>query len=288
LALHFFIRLLKIFTTRKALSDYLSSERQNGKTIGFVPTMGALHEGHLSLIKNAEDRSNLIVVSIFVNPTQFNDLNDLKKYPRPLDADLDKLKTVKCDVLFMPEVNEMYSGNEYWEPDLEGLDTILEGKQRAGHYKGVTQIVKKLMDVIKPDLAFFGQKDYQQFLIISKMLSKSDSNVELVMCPTVREKDGLAMSSRNIHLSDKEHQTALTLSQVLKQAKIDFGILTLPKLKAKAINTLVATPGLELDYFEICDGLTLQPVITKDAKSIIALTAARIGSTRLIDNIILR
>lgn len=288
MALHFFITLLKIFTTRKVLSDYLSSERQNGKTIGFVPTMGALHEGHLSLIKNAEERTDLIVVSIFVNPTQFNDLNDLRKYPRPLDADLEKLKTVKCDVLFMPEVDEMYSGNEHWEPDLEGLDTILEGKQRAGHYKGVTQIVKKLLDVIKPDVAFFGQKDYQQFLIISKMLSKSDSNIELIMCPTVREKDGLAMSSRNIHLSDKEHQTALTLSQVLKQAKIDFGILSLPELKAKAINTLMATPGLELDYFEICDGLTLQPVITKDAKSIIALTAARIGATRLIDNIILR
>ena len=279
---------LKIFTTRTALSEYLSVEREQGKSIGFVPTMGALHEGHLSLIRTAAEKSDLVVVSIFVNPTQFNDINDLKKYPRPIESDLEKLKSVKCDVLFMPEVSEMYSGDEIWEPQLDGLDTILEGKQRTGHYKGVTQIVKKLLDVVNPNLVFFGQKDYQQFLIISKMVSNSGMNMEIVMCPTVREKDGLAMSSRNIHLSDAEHQVALTLSRVLKQAKTDFTTLSIPEVKAKAIKTLKSTPGLTLEYFEICDGSTLQPVLTKDSDSIIVLMAARVGPTRLIDNIIIR
>lgn len=288
MALKFLSTPLKIFTTRTALSEYLSIEREQGKSVGFVPTMGALHEGHLSLIRTAAEKSDLVVVSIFVNPTQFNDLNDLKKYPRPIESDLKKLKSVKCDVLFMPEVSEMYSGDEVWEPQLDGLDTILEGKQRTGHYKGVTQIVKKLLDVVNPNMVFFGQKDYQQFLIISKMVSNSGMNMEIVMCPTVREKDGLAMSSRNIHLSDEEHQVALTLSRVLKQAKTDFTTLPISEIKAKAIKTLTSTPGLTLEYFEICDGSSLQPVITKDSDSIIALMAARVGPTRLIDNIIIR
>ncbi|HEY0771884.1 MAG TPA: pantoate--beta-alanine ligase, partial [Sphingobacteriaceae bacterium] len=163
-----------------------------------------------------------------------------------------------------------------------------EGTQRTGHYKGVTQIVKKLLDVVNPNMVFFGQKDYQQFLIISKMVSNSRMNMEIVMCPTVREKDGLAMSSRNIHLSDEEHQVALTLSRVLKQAKTDFTTLSIPEVKAKAIKTLTSTPGLTLEYFEICDGSNLQPVITKGSGSIIALMAARVGTTRLIDNIIIR
>lgn len=282
------IKLLKIFTTRKALSEYLSKERDNGRSIGFVPTMGALHNGHLSLIKNAAERTDLVVVSIFVNPTQFNDVKDLIKYPRPLDEDLAKLKTVKCDVLFIPEINEMYPENEYWEPDLEGLDLILEGKHRPGHYKGVTQIVKKLFDAIKPDVAFFGQKDYQQFLIVSKMVSKSGSDIELVMCPIIREKDGLAMSSRNVYLSDQEHHMALMLFRVLEQVKKDFEIKTVAELKNNAIRSLQATAGLSPEYFEICNSTSLEPVLNKKEKNIIALVAARIGSTRLIDNIILR
>lgn len=288
MALHFFSKLLKIFTTRREVSSYLSQQREGGKSIGFVPTMGALHQGHLSLINSASEKTDLVVVSIFVNPTQFNDIQDLEKYPRPVEADLERLRTVKCDVLFMPEVDEMYTQNEVWEPDLDGLDTVLEGKQRAGHYKGVTQIVKKLLDVIKPDVAFFGQKDYQQFLIISKMVSKSGLNVDLVMSPIIREEDGLAMSSRNVHLSDQEHQTALTLSRVLEQTKSNFSKTPIAELKTNAIKTLTTTPGLALDYFEICNGETLQPVSGKDEKSIVALVAARVGATRLIDNIILR
>ncbi|HXH99686.1 MAG TPA: pantoate--beta-alanine ligase [Sphingobacteriaceae bacterium] len=279
---------MKIFTAQKTLSEYLLKEKKNGRSIGFVPTMGALHNGHLSLINGATEKTDLVVVSIFVNPTQFNDAKDLVNYPRPLDADLAKLNTVKCDVLFMPEVSEMYSENEYWEPDLDGLDIILEGKQRPGHYKGVTQIVNKLFNVVKPDIAFFGQKDYQQFLVISKLISITGSDIELVMCPIIREKDGLAMSSRNVLLSEEERQIALILSGVLNQAKKDFDDTTIVNLKSNAITSLKSTKGLSLDYFEVCDAKSLQPVINKNKKDIIALVAASIGSTRLIDNIILR
>lgn len=288
MALHFFLILLKIFTTRRDLSSYLSQQREQGRSIGFVPTMGALHQGHLSLVKAAAERTDLVVVSIFVNPTQFNDVTDLERYPRPIEADIEKLRTVKCDVLFTPEVKEMYPETETWEPELDGLDLLLEGKQRAGHYKGVTQIVSKLLDVVKPDVAFFGQKDYQQFLIVSKMVAKSGLGIELVMAPIVREDDGLAMSSRNVHLSSDEHRTALALSRVLKRTKDDFNDKSIDELKANAINTLNAAPGLALDYFEICNGETLQPVHDKREKSIVALVAAHVGAIRLIDNIILK
>jgi pantoate--beta-alanine ligase len=279
---------LEIFTTRKAVSEYLSKEKTSGKTIGFVPTMGALHPGHLSLIREASKTCDCVVVSIFVNPTQFNDVKDLENYPRPLEADLEKLRSVKCDILFMPEVKEMYQENEAWAPELGGLDTVLEGKQRPGHYQGVTQIVKKLLDVVKPDVTFFGQKDYQQFLIISKMVSSLGLSTQLVMCPIIREQDGLAMSSRNIHLSPAEHQTALVLSQVLEKTKSNFGHESIGDLKNKAVTLLEATPGLKLEYFEICNGDTLQPAVLETEKSIIALVAALVGATRLIDNIILK
>ena len=288
MALHFFFRILKIFTTRQELSAYVSEQKEKGSSVGFVPTMGALHRGHLSLIDAAGSQTDLVVVSIFVNPTQFNDKKDLERYPRPVNADLEKLKTVKCDILFMPGVTEMYSGDEQWNPDLDGLDTVLEGEKRAGHYKGVTQIVKKLLDVVKPDKAFFGQKDFQQFLIISKMVAKSGLGTELVMCPIIREDDGLAMSSRNVHLSAGEHQTALALWLVLQKTKREFENKTIAELRADALQILNSTPGLTTDYFEICDSRSLEPVATKDTPGIIALVAAQVGSTRLIDNIILR
>lgn len=251
--------------------------------------MGALHEGHVSLITQAREKASLVVASIFVNPTQFNDPADLEKYPRPRELDIRKLTEAGCDVLFMPEVGEMYANPaEPWHIDLKGLDGILEGARRAGHYQGVTQIVKKLFDIVSPDFAFFGQKDYQQFRVVEEMTNRFRLPVQLVMCPIIREPDGLAMSSRNIHLSPEERQNALALHRVLRKAEQEFGTRSVPEIRADAIRELTASPGIELQYFEICDGSTLRPVNSKDAENIVALVAATVGTTRLIDNIILK
>lgn len=280
---------MKLFTTARDLTQYLEQERAFGKKIGFVPTMGALHAGHLSLIGLARERTEVVVASIFVNPTQFNDPADLEKYPRPKEQDIQKLTQAQCDVLFMPEVGEMYSqADEHWNLDLKGLDKILEGKSRAGHYQGVTQIVKKLFDLVDPDFAFFGQKDYQQFRVVEEMVNQFKLKTQLVMCPIIREDDGLAMSSRNIHLSPEEHRNALALSRVLRQALAAFDDRPLQEIREDAIIELTSSPGITLEYFEICDGATLAPVDTKEAESIVALVAARVGQTRLIDNIILK
>ena len=280
---------MEIFTTGKELVDYLDAKRSSGKKVGFVPTMGALHDGHLSLIREAQERAEIVVASIFVNPTQFNDPKDLEKYPRPKERDIEKLEAAGCDILFMPEVSEMYSPDEEeWFIDLHGLDQVLEGSLRSGHYQGVTQIVKKLFDVVQPDFAFFGQKDYQQFLVVNELVKQFAMKTQLVMCPIVREHDGLAMSSRNVHLSQKEHKDALIISKVLFETKASFDIKEIDDLKRSAESKLRAQEGLELQYFEICDGKTLTPIHDKNSSSIVALVAAKVGQTRLIDNIILK
>ena len=220
--------------------------------------MGALHEGHISLIKLAQKDSDVVVCSIFVNPTQFNDPKDLALYPRPVSKDIEKLENAACDVLFMPEVEEMYAENEQWHIDLEGLDQILEGKQRPGHYQGVTQIVKKLFDCVEPDRAYFGQKDFQQFLVIQKMVEKLDLPVQLIMCPIIRENDGLAMSSRNIRLNAEERKNALALQRVLQWMNENFNKLSIADLKEQATLQLQASPGINLEYLEICDTQHLQ------------------------------
>jgi pantoate--beta-alanine ligase len=278
--------LLNIFTTKKALQQHLLQTRASGKTIGFVPTMGALHQGHLSLIELAKQNNDEIVCSIFVNPSQFNDPKDLEKYPRPIEADIKMLEQVKCDVLFNPAVTEIYDGNEQWHLNIGGLEHLLEGKFRPGHYQGVTQVVYKLFNIVKPDVAFFGQKDYQQFLIISKMVELLNIPVKLVMCPIMRENDGLAMSSRNIHLTADDHKHALILSKTLNWVKRNFDSNKIPQLKKEAELMISKEPGVELDYFEIADGDTLHPA-DKNTKNIIALVAAKVGKTRLIDNVVL-
>ncbi len=277
---------MNIFTTKQALNQYLEQSRASGKTIGFVPTLGALHQGHLSLIRQAQQNSDEVVCSIFVNPSQFNDPKDLEKYPRTIEADIKLLEGVKCDVLFNPPVSEIYDGNEQWHLNIGELERLLEGKFRPGHYQGVTQVVYKLFNIVKPDVAFFGQKDYQQFLIISKMVESLNMPVKLVMCPIMRETDGLAMSSRNIHLTAEDRQHALILSKTLNWIKNNFDRNSLPQLKTQAEHMINDEPGLELDYFEIADGDTLHQA-TKDANSIVALVAAKVGKTRLIDNVLL-
>jgi pantoate--beta-alanine ligase len=278
---------LKSFTTKIELQQYLSKARANGKTTGLVPTMGALHHGHISLIKQAQQQSDIVVCSIFVNPTQFNDPKDLEKYPRSIETDIEKLEQTGCDVLFNPAVNEMYAGHEQWHLNIGELENLLEGKLRPGHYQGVTQVVYKLFDVIKPDIAFFGQKDYQQFLIISQMVKMLKLTVKLIMCPIQREADGLAMSSRNVHLTTDDRKHALVLSKTLDRIKSNFDIHKLPELKSEAEKAINEEPGVELGYFEIADGETLHPA-DQASKNIVALLAAKVGNTRLIDNVVIK
>lgn len=278
---------MKIFNRKQALLTYLDELRSQGKTIGFVPTMGALHAGHLSLIEQAQQKADIIVCSIFVNPTQFNDKKDLENYPRPVEDDIKKLESIKCDLLFIPEVNEMYNSSDNWSIELDNLDNILEGKIRPGHYQGVTQIVKKLFDTIKPDLAFFGQKDYQQFMVISYMVKKLRIKVKLVLCPIVREKDGLAMSSRNIYLSPQDRQNSLALFHALSKFSDLYKTKSISQLKTEITSFLKSAPGIEMEYFEIFNAKSFQPTSSKSAGSIIALVAAKVGSIRIIDNMII-
>lgn len=251
--------------------------------MGFVPTMGALHQGHISLIKQAQRESEVVVCSIFVNPTQFNDPKDLAQYPRPIEHDIAMLESVNCDVLFLPEVHEIYETDQKWTIDLGGLDQVLEGEIRPGHYQGVTQVVKILFDIVQPDKAFFGQKDYQQCLVIQKMVALLKLKVHIVVCPTLREADGLAMSSRNVHLSAYERSQSVALFQALKLAHEAFESHSIEEIKILASNYLKASPGIALEYFQICRGDTLEAAVSKEGR-LVALVAARLGKTRLIDN----
>lgn len=277
---------MKVFTTKSSLAKHLQQMRDLHKTIGFVPTMGALHQGHLSLIEQAKETTDETVCSIFVNPTQFNNKTDLEKYPRTIEADRKLLELAGCSILFNPSVNEIYNDNEQWHLDIGELEFLLEGKFRPGHYQGVTQVVYKLFDIIKPDYAYFGQKDYQQFLVISKMAQLLNMPVNLVMCPIKRDPDGLAMSSRNIHLTPYDREHALVLSKTLNWVKDNFHRERINELKTKAEIMIGNEPGVEAEYFEIADGISLHAANEKTV-NIVALVAAKVGQTRLIDNVIM-
>ncbi|MCQ6961528.1 pantoate--beta-alanine ligase [Mucilaginibacter aquariorum] len=276
---------MKTFTTRREIREYLST--QNPANVGFVPTMGALHNGHLSLIAQAKSANDIVVCSIFVNPTQFNDPKDLENYPRPIESDIAKLEQAGCDVLFNPAVSEIYDNNEQWHLDIGPLEHLLEGEFRPGHYQGVTQVVYKLLDIVKPNTLYMGQKDYQQFMVVSRMVELLSIPVKMVMCPIEREPDGLAMSSRNIHLSPADRQHALILSKTLNWAKANFDSNNIPNLQQQAMDLLKTEDGVQPEYFEIVDGETLLPA-DKNSKTIVALTAARVGKTRLIDNMLIK
>jgi pantoate--beta-alanine ligase len=255
--------------------------------IALVPTMGALHPGHVSLIKAAQQIADFVVCSVFVNPTQFTDPKDLEKYPRPVEHDIKMLEEAGCDLVFMPSVTEMYPQQEQWHIDLGSAEFLLEGAYRKGHYQGVTQIVKKLFDAVQPHKALFGQKDYQQVLMIQNMVHYFKLPIEIVTCPIIREQDGLAMSSRNIHLSDTDRTHALVLNKALEYVKANFAQQSIPALEEQASAMIRKTPGVELDYFSIVDGTTLEPQQDKHAKNLVALVAAKVGHTRLIDNMLL-
>jgi len=277
---------LKVFTTTRQIQQYLADLRNKGLSTGFVATMGALHQGHLSLIQQAKKDNDLVICSIFVNPTQFNDPADLEKYPRPIAKDTQMLEQAGCDILFNPEVSEMYADNEHWHLALGETEHLLEGKFRPGHYQGVTQVVYKLFNIIKPDTAYFGQKDYQQFIVITKMVELLNLTVKLVMCPILREDDGLAMSSRNIHLTAEDRLHSLILSKTLNWVKENFDSNNITDLQHKAAEAINAEDGVSMEYFELVDGDSLHPA-NQATKKVVALVAARVGKTRLIDNVLM-
>lgn len=281
---------LEIFKTKAALKAFLKPLKASGKKIALVPTMGALHNGHISLIKLAQQNADIIICSIFVNPTQFTDPKDLEKYPRPIEHDLAMLADAGCNGVFMPNVDEMYpaGADEAWHIDLGNAEFLLEGEFRKGHYQGVTQIVKKLFDAVEPDVAMFGQKDFQQVLMIKNMLAYFKLPITIITCPIIREADGLAMSSRNIHLSANDRKNSLVLSRSLQYVVDHFNEYSLSELEDKAKALYHNIDDVELDYFTIANGDTLEPAKSKNEDNLVALVAAKVGSTRLIDNMIIK
>ncbi len=279
-----------LFKTTEDIGAFLSKQRKEGKRIGFAPTMGALHEGHLSLIRKALADNDICVTSIFVNPTQFNDQKDLDSYPRPFAKDLELLEKSGAHVLFHPEVNEMYP---------EGLDLsvnvdfgyllqTMEAVFRKGHFEGVSTVVKRLLDIVHPHTLYMGQKDYQQLLIVKRMIYALDMTTHLVMCPTVREHDGLAMSSRNTLLNDEERHAASLIPQVLFQAKEKTFDDTFETIEQESIAELNSNPLLKTEYFNIVNAKTLEPARNRKQNAPIAIcTAVKVGSVRLIDNLII-
>jgi len=281
---------MKIFTTKKDLKDCLSVLKLKEETIGFVPTMGALHEGHLSLIKKVKQKTTVVVVSIFVNPTQFDKKEDLLKYPKTFDNDTKLLESVGCDVLFFPSVDEIYSGNVVSEKfNFDGLEHQMEGKFRAGHFDGVGTVVKALFNIVAPDKAFFGQKDFQQLQIIKKLVKKQRLNVKIKGCAIYREQDGLAMSSRNTRLNDAQRIAAPFIYKTLKKVRKKFGTESAVKINAWVENQFKNHPSLKLEYFTIADEKSLKTIETKESdKNYRAFIAVFAGDIRLIDNIRLK
>lgn len=280
---------MEIFYTKKELQLALEALKLNNKVITLIPTMGALHEGHLSLINFAKPKSDVTVCSIFVNPTQFNDPKDLEKYPRPIEKDIALLESVECDILFLPTVEEMYPSDEQtWDIDLGNLDKMWEGEHRPGHFQGVTQIVHKLFDLVKPDYACFGQKDFQQVMVIQKMIEIKKLPVQLLICPIIRNEKGLALSSRNARLSDEGREIALTLFKSLNHIKSNFHNKPIPALLDDAKEIIASKPELTLEYLSICESSSLTEATAKEeGKSYVAILAAWLEGVRLIDNIIL-
>lgn len=265
--------------------------------------MGALHQGHISLINTAKDQGDIVVCSIFVNPTQFNDLSDLQNYPRTFEADCKLLEAAGCDIVFMPEVSEIYSLKELelkkqqvednsWtegkKVDFGLLAKVMEGEHRPGHFNGVAQVVSKLLRIVKPDKAYFGQKDFQQLAIIRSMVKQLEMPVEIIACPIIREMNGLAMSSRNERLTAEERECASLISQTLFKIKELLATKTVAELKSFVETQVKTEPRIQLEYFEISDAVSLQPITDyKQAKSAVACVALKLGKVRLIDNIVL-
>ncbi|MDR2808981.1 MAG: pantoate--beta-alanine ligase [Tannerellaceae bacterium] len=277
---------MKTVNSIKDLKGHLAQERLKTKHIGFVPTMGALHDGHLSLVKHCVDENEVCVTSIFVNPTQFDDKNDLTTYPRTLDKDSALLETAGCNYLFAPSEKEMYPEPDTREFDFGNLACVMEGVHRPGHFNGVAQIVSKLFYAVGPCKAYFGEKDFQQIAIIQAMVERLNLNVEIVPCPILREADGLAMSSRNVRLTAQERTQAPRIAQTLKESAALAPDKTVRQVRDFVTHTLNNEPLLHVEYFEIADRHTLMPIDRwTDTTRPIGCIAVCCGNVRLIDNI---
>ena len=279
-----------IFKRVDDFKKYLYAQASQGQQIGFVPTMGALHAGHLSLLQTSKKQCDLTVCSIFVNPTQFNDPGDLEKYPRTIGADIELLTSAGVDVLFLPPVSEIYPEglDTRLEIDFGELATVMEGAFRPGHFDGMAQVVWRLLSIVEPQKLFMGQKDFQQQTIVAEMLRQFNTAIELIRCPIVREDDGLALSSRNVRLSPEQRAKATALSKTLESAKEKMTSESPPEICKWAMEVL-ALPGFKPEYFEIVDGMSLQPIKHfADSDFVVACTAVWVGNVRLIDNKILK
>lgn len=283
---------MQIITTKKELQQIVAACKQTGKTIGLVPTMGALHAGHASLVKRAVNENDICVVSVFVNPTQFNNKEDLAKYPRNIERDAELLSSIGAHFVFAPTPEEMYSTEEMnttFQFDFAGLDKVMEGKMRPGHFNGVVQVVSRLFYLVQPDKAYFGEKDFQQLAIIHHMVERSSmagtfGELKIIDCPIVREESGLALSSRNERLSAEEKQTALNISKTLFESlKWAKNGLSVAEVQQRVIDTINAIEGLEVEYYEIVDQTTLLP--TDTFNHAIGCVTVYCGPVRLIDNI---
>jgi len=275
-----------IYTKIADLRAFVKGIKSSNQSVGFVPTMGALHNGHISLIEASKKACNVTICSVFVNPTQFNDKADLERYPRMPEKDAEFLRMANCDVLFLPSVEEIYPTKDETTFDFGFLDKTLDGKHRPGHFNGVAQVVKRLFEIVTPDKAFFGEKDYQQVMIIKALVKQMGSSIEIVSCPILREADGLAMSSRNTLLTSEEREIASHIPKLMLEAK------KITKEKGTAAAKLYIEEEtkkvsiMKLDYFEICNAETLEEISDiNPAKKTIALIALFVGKIRLIDNL---
>lgn len=280
---------MRTISSAAEITALCQEARRSGKRVGMVPTMGALHEGHLSLVRTARSQSDVVVVSLFVNPTQFGPKEDLSKYPRTLEKDSVLLQAEQVDFLFNPSVDEMYPPGASTWVIVEGLSEKLDGRSRPGHFRGVTTIVAKLFNIVEPDLAFFGQKDAAQAAIIRRMVRDLDFDVRIVVCPIVREKDGLAMSSRNVYLNPDQRKAGTVLYRALMrvQTLADQGESNSAKLIAAGKQVIAEEPQVRLDYLEIVNWDALDPVPDISRGALVAV-AAYVGETRLIDNVVLQ
>jgi pantoate--beta-alanine ligase len=279
---------MKQFTGIGQTFEHLRKSAERGLSIGFVPTMGALHDGHLNLIRRSKKENDLTVCSIFVNPIQFNNKEDLAKYPRTLERDSLLLEELGCDIVFVPEADEMYPESEPVDLNLDFgmLDKVMEGKFRPGHFNGVAIVVKKLFDIVQPTRAYFGKKDFQQLAIIKYLVKTLNLPVEIVPCETVRDPDGLAMSSRNTRLSASDRNLAPGIYKVLQKVRMEAGNISVNELLTWAVRKIEEHPGFRVEYLEIADNETLMPVENWDnlARDV-AFVAVFVGDVRLIDNI---
>ena len=280
---------MEVVTKIADLQKKIAEIRTNGGTVGLVPTMGALHNGHLELVKRCVAENSICVVSVFVNPTQFNDKNDLLHYPRTLDADCKLLESAGCVIAFAPEVEEMYPVEDTRVFNLGAVAEVMESKYRPGHFNGVAQIVSKLFDAVQPDRAYFGEKDFQQIAVIRSMVKLLNYPVEIVACPIVREDDGMALSSRNLRLTPEQRKNAVSISQTLFKSRTFAEQHSVAETIDYVVNTLNSVPDLDVEYFEIVNGNTLLSVNDwSDSDYIVGCITVYCGEVRLIDNIAYR